>query len=342
MAKDFTKYRKEQPTRENGAKRNIDMYNIGSPYRRNTDETRLDNVEINKLVPFQGKTPFDDYIGTEKFETLVRDIEENGVVTPIIVRALPDGKYEVLAGRHRSEAQKRLHLATIPANIYPADTTDEKAMMIHLSTNLMNGRDKISALETIQAIVAYEATMEKLKGARSDRQNDGEKIDRYQHLAEVFKLGSRTTALNYLRVGKELPEDILMKVTDLLPLTVAYKLIDEEDAFKEEVYTYIRNGKKLTVKQLETLSAAFKKASGEETEDTSKSEKSAKTKKDANEPALSNKEFETVLKSEKKKKFCTVKLDKSSLPAKFNDLDDTKKAELIISLIARWNKEDFS
>ena len=47
MAKDFTKYRKEQPTRENGAKRNIDMYNIGSPYCRNTDETRLDNIEIN-------------------------------------------------------------------------------------------------------------------------------------------------------------------------------------------------------------------------------------------------------------------------------------------------------
>lgn len=343
MARDYKKYKKEAPAQENGVKRSIDMYNIDSPYRRNTDETRLDNIEINKLVSFRSKTPFDDYIDTEKFETLVRDIEENGVVTPIIVRALQDGKYEVLAGRHRSEAQKRLHRATIPANIYPADTTDEKAMMIHLSTNLMNGRDKISVLETIQAIVAYEATMEKLKGVRSDRQNDGEKIDRYQHLAEVFNLGSRTTALNYLRVGKELPEDILMKVTDLLPLTVAYKLIDKEDAFKEEVYTYIRNGKKLTVKQLETLSAAFKKASGEETEDASQSKNLTITKKeDTNTPALSNKEFDTVLKGQKRRKFCTVKLDKESLPTKFNDLDDTKKVELIISLIDRWNKEEIS
>ena len=342
MAKDFTKYRKEQPTRENGTKRNMDMYNIGSPYRRNTDETRLDNVEINKLVPFQGKTPFDDYTGSEKFETLVRDIEENGVVTPIIVRALPDGKYEVLAGRHRSEAQKRLHRATIPANIYPTDTTDEKAMMIHLSTNLMNGRDQMTVVEQIQALVAYEATMEKLKGMRSDRQNEGEKVDRYQQLAEVFKLGSRTTALNYLRVGKELPEDVLLKVPELLPLTVCYKLIDEEDAFKEEVYTYIREGKKLTLKQLQTLIDAYKNVAGEGTEETSKSKKSAKTKKDEKGSALTNKEFDTVLKDAKKRKFCTVKLDKSSLPAKFNDLDDTKKAELIISLIARWDKEDFS
>ena len=342
MAKDFTKYRKEQPTRENGTKRNMDMYNIGSPYRRNTDETRLDNVEINKLVPFQGKTPFDDYIGSEKFETLVRDIEENGVVTPIIVRALPDGKYEVLAGRHRSEAQKRLHRATIPANIYPTDTTDEKAMMIHLSTNLMNGRDQMTVVEQIQALVAYEATMEKLKGMRSDRQNEGEKVDRYQQLAEVFKLGSRTTALNYLRVGKELPEDVLLKVPELLPLTVCYKLIDEVDAFKEEVYTYIREVKKLTLKQLQTLIDAYKNVTGEGTEETSKSKKSAKTKKDEKGSALTNKEFDTVLKDAKKRKFCTVKLDKSSLPAKFNDLDDTKKAELIISLIARWDKEDFS
>ena len=77
-------------------------------------------------------------------------------------------------------------------------------------------------------------------------------------------------------------------------------------------------------------------------EETSKAKKSAKTKKDEKGSALTNKEFDTVLKDAKKRKFCTVKLDKSSLPAKFNDLDDTKKAELIISLIARWDKEDFS
>ena len=93
---------------------------------------------------------------------------------------------------------------------------------------------------------------------------------------------------------------------------------------------------------METLSAAFKKASGEETEDASQSKNLTITKKDTNTPALSNKEFDIVLKGEKRRKFCTVKLDKGSLPAKFNDLDDTKKVELIISLIARWDKEEIS
>ena len=106
MAKDFTKYRKEQPTRENGAKRNIDMYNIGSPYRRNTDETRLDNVEINKLVPFQGKTPFDDYIGTEKFETLVRDIEENGVFQTTVISS--QNRYQRLLRNSKKRLVKLL------------------------------------------------------------------------------------------------------------------------------------------------------------------------------------------------------------------------------------------
>lgn len=348
MARDFTKYKKEQPSRSTDSKRSMDMYNIGSPYRRNTDESRLENVEVNKLIPFQGKTPFNDYIGTEKFETLVRDIEENGVITPIIVRALPDGRYEVLAGRHRSEALKHLHRAVIPANIYPTDTTDEKAMMIHLSTNLMNGRDQMSVIEQIQALVAYESTVEKLSGARSDRQQEGEKIDRYQQLADIFKLGSRTTAINYLKIGKTLPEDILLKVPSQLPFTVAYKLVEQEEEFKEEVYTYLRGGKKLTAKQLETLIDNYKIVPTAEMEVKTEAEgevisgEPAEMQESAKESVFTSKEFDNVLKNTKKKKFCTVKIDKECLPERFNNLEDNEKAELIISLISRWNDENFS
>ena len=84
--------------------------------------------------------------------------------------------------------------------------TDDKAMLVHLNTNLLNGRDTLSFYETVKAMIAYDSTLENLRGQRTDRQDNGEKFDRYLQLAEVFKIGNKTTAVQYLKAGKELPE----------------------------------------------------------------------------------------------------------------------------------------
>lgn len=260
MAKDFTKFAKKTNdgatnTRSLSELGNNAMYDIKAPFRGSLNEKKVENIEIHKLVPFKGETPFHDYIGKEKFHTLVRDIEENGILTPIIVRALSDGTYEVLAGRHRSEAAKYLHLATVPAIVYPVDTSDTKAMMIHLNTNLLNGREEMSFVEKVRAMVAYEATLEKQKGKRSDRQDNGEKYDRYQQLAEVFKIGNKTTAVKQLKAGKEMPEDILLLVdAGHVSFDVAYKMmVQSDELFREELYAFLRQGNKVTMSQLDSL-----------------------------------------------------------------------------------------
>ncbi len=257
MAKDYSKYQKSQPARNNEQRKN--SYNIKTPFRSNPDDAKIMNIPIHKIVEFREKSPFDSYIGTEKFNTLVRDIEENGIITPISVRELEDGNYENLAGSHRLAAAEYLHLATVPAFVYPVNTSDNKAMMIHINTNILNGRDELSFIEKVNAMVEYEKTLENQRGLRSDRKENGEKFDRYQQLADVFNIGNKTTAIQYLKAGKEMPEEILRLVAkQFVPFSVAYKIMIQDVPFRDELYEYLRRGNKLTTKSLESLINEYK------------------------------------------------------------------------------------
>ena len=254
--KDYSKYQKLQPARNENQNHS---YNIKNPFRSNPDEARVMNIPIHKIVGFKGKSPFESYIGTEKFNTLVRDIEENGIVTPISVRELEDGNYENLAGSHRLAAAEYLHLATVPALVYPVDTSDNKAMKIHINTNILNGRDELSLIEKVHAMVEYEKTLENQRGLRSDRKENGEKFDRYQQLADVFGIGNKMTAIQYVKAGKEMPEDILQLVSaQSVPFSVAYKIMVQDAPFRDELYEYLRRGNKLTIKSLESLINEYK------------------------------------------------------------------------------------
>lgn len=261
---DFNKYLNiEENENENNQRSFLDLaspqFNISVPFRKNSDNIIIQEISVQDLIPFQGETPFDDYTKTDKFQSLVRDIDENGIITPITVRELKDGRYEILAGYHRSQAAKYLHHATVPAYVYPVDMTDDKAMLVHLNTNLLNGRDTLSFYETVKAMIAYDSTLENLRGQRTDRQDNAEKFDRYLQLAEVFKIGNKTTAVQYLKVGKEAPDDILRMIDKgQLAFIVGYKILQQKPDFREELYDYCRNGNKLTASKLEKLVEANK------------------------------------------------------------------------------------
>lgn len=390
-AKDYEKYEKPQSGKSDDKKRAY-AYDIKNRFRGATDGTTFMNVPLHKLVDFREDTPFSDYIDTEKFESLVRDIQENGIITPLILRELPDHTYEVLAGRHRSRAAKVLRLATVPANVHPISMTDEQAMIIHINTNVLNGREGLSFYETVRAMAVYDSTLEKQRGKRSDlEENKGEKFDRYQQLADVFKIGNRTTALQYVKAGLEMPEDIIRKVDiKFVPFSVAYKIMCLEDEhFRNDLYDYIRKGNKLSMKTLDSLIAAYEDRNknaeeshaevqsaaveeissepdegafagfetldeeefdvlSDQTEPESASvvstpqaeepkAKERKEKKLEKAPVLNIKEFDNIVNDAKKKKVLTVKIDKTSLPPRFINLDEDQKEDLIVALIKEWD-----
>lgn len=374
--KDYSKFKKSMPHNNSAGKSKLDAYDINLPFRGNTDGVEIKSIATHLLVPFQGETPFASYAGTEKFETLVRDIEENGILTPIIVRARENGTYEILGGEHRTKAAKKLNLATVPAVVYPVDTTDNKAMLIHINTNILNGRDELSFLEKVHAMVEYEVSLEKQQGTRTDKKEKAEKFDRYQQLADVFHIGNKTTAIQYVKAGKEMPADIL-KMIDSAETTfsAAYKILTQPDeSFREELYTYLRNGNKLSIRMIDDLAAEFQVRTEKSEEqpapvvteppeeespysgfqpitefDTSVVAKheDAVVEKSVDPAAevqpkgttLKAEEFDKVISNRKKKKVVTLKVEKELIPARFLNLNDEEKSNLIVSLLRSWEND---
>ena len=71
-------------------------------------EIELDAIDRN---PYQTRTNFDEKLIAELSES----IAANGVVQPILVRNLPNGRYQLIAGERRWLASQKAGKATIPA-----------------------------------------------------------------------------------------------------------------------------------------------------------------------------------------------------------------------------------
>jgi len=97
---------------------------------------RVMDCEPNKDQPRQG---FDE----EAMAELGRSIAEHGVLQPILVRPIPGGAYQIIAGERRWRAARAAGLSEIPAVI--REFSDEQAMAAALIENLQ--REDLNPLE---------------------------------------------------------------------------------------------------------------------------------------------------------------------------------------------------
>ena len=82
-------------------------------------ETRAEYLPIEKLKPFEGH-PF-KVIDNEEMDQLTWSILTQGLLTPLVVRPLENGEYEVISGHRRLRACKKAGIETVPALIYAID-----------------------------------------------------------------------------------------------------------------------------------------------------------------------------------------------------------------------------
>ena len=82
-------------------------------------ETKAEYLHIEKLHPFEGH-PF-KVAATEEMDQLVESIMAQGVLTPLVVRPLESGEYEVISGHRRLHACKRAGIESVPALISNMD-----------------------------------------------------------------------------------------------------------------------------------------------------------------------------------------------------------------------------
>lgn len=97
---------------------------------------RIMDVEPNRDQP---RHDFDE----EALAELSRSIAEHGVLQPILVRPMPDGGYQIIAGERRWRAARAAGLSEIPVVI--RELTDEQAMAAALIENLQ--REDLNPME---------------------------------------------------------------------------------------------------------------------------------------------------------------------------------------------------
>ena len=119
-------------------------------------------LDIDTLLPFPNQ-PFHPY-KEDEMEKMVESIQENGVISPIVVRPKEDGTYEIISGHNRVEACRRAGITQIPSVIREVD--DDTAVILMVDSNLRQ-REELSDMEKARA---YEMKLEAIKrqGTRSD------------------------------------------------------------------------------------------------------------------------------------------------------------------------------
>ncbi|HRI43109.1 MAG TPA: ParB/RepB/Spo0J family partition protein [Fimbriimonadaceae bacterium] len=102
-------------------------------------------VSVDSLVPNQRqpRTSFDE----QSLDDLAASIREHGLLQPILVRPIAEGKYEVIAGERRLRACKRAGLAQIPVIVRAAGA--QTSLELALIENLQ--REDIGPLESARA-----------------------------------------------------------------------------------------------------------------------------------------------------------------------------------------------
>lgn len=84
----------------------------------------------------------------EALQDLASSIRAQGVIQPIVVRPLPGGRYEIVAGERRWRASQQAGLTEIPAII--KDIPDEAAIAIALIENIQ--RENLNPVEEAMAL----------------------------------------------------------------------------------------------------------------------------------------------------------------------------------------------
>ena len=171
------------------------------------NEARAEHLPISKLHPFEGH-PF-KVTDNEEMDQLTWSILTQGLLTPLVVRPLDNGEYEVISGHRRLHACKKAGIKTVPALIYAIDR--DAAAIALVDTNL----HRESILPSEKAF-AYKMKMDALsrQGKRTDLtlSQNATKLDTAAEIGKV-QGESRDMVYRCIRLTHLIPE-LLQKVDE--------------------------------------------------------------------------------------------------------------------------------
>lgn len=181
-----------------------------------TDESREDLKRERLMeIPISQICDFPDHPykvkDDESMMELVESIRTRGLIQPVLVRLLENGKYEMVSGHRRKRAFELANIEKIPARVM--ELTRDEAILSMVDSNLQ--RDEILPSEKAKA---YKMRLEAMKrqGQRTDLTSDpsGQKLRSNAELASQVN-ESETQIKRYIRLN-ELIEPLLNLVDEKL------------------------------------------------------------------------------------------------------------------------------
>ena len=159
------------------------------------------NIQVDKLRTFEGH-PF-KVLDDEDMGNLIESIRQQGIISPLIVRAIEStDEYEVISGHRRLHAAVKAGLSEVPALIYPLDRSE--AMIAVVDSNLHRER-----LLPSEKAFAYKMKMDAMKaqGRRTDL-TLSQAATKSDTAAEIGKSQneSRDQVFRYIRLTYLIPE----------------------------------------------------------------------------------------------------------------------------------------
>jgi ParB family transcriptional regulator, chromosome partitioning protein len=199
------------------------------PTASSINEIDIQLIEVN---PFQPRTTFND----EAIEELSSSIRELGIIQPITVRHLENGKYQIITGERRYRASQRAGLTSMPAYVRTAD--DQAMLELALVENIQR-----EDLDAVEIAISYQRLIEECS---LTQETLSERVGK-----------KRSTVANYLRLLK-LPAEIQAGIRHRqLSMGHARALINIESSDEQVKIYHMIAEDDLSVRQVEELVRAL-------------------------------------------------------------------------------------
>ncbi|MCI9016189.1 MAG: ParB/RepB/Spo0J family partition protein [Clostridia bacterium] len=195
-------------------------------------------ISIDKLEDFPNQ-PFKPY-SKEKQAEMIESIKINGIIQDLIVRPLPNGKYQILSGHNRRDCAKIVGLTELPCKI--KDIEDDDANLILIDSNLIQRKDFFPS-EMAKGLLIKKEIYKK----RNVKSDFFEEIGKEQNM-------SRGNIQRYLRLNYL--NSKLLEMVDSKEINI--KLGEELSFLKDEEQEFLAsliypNVQKLTTSQVKKL-----------------------------------------------------------------------------------------
>ena len=201
------------------------------------DALKSSTLPVNDIIPNrdQPRKTFDE----AALEELAESIRQHGVLQPLLVRPLPSGGYQLVAGERRWRAARIAKLTEVPVIV--KELSDTEAMELAIIENLQ--REDLNPIEEAEGLQAL-----------------AEKCGYTQEEIAASVGKSRPAIANSLRLLR-LPEDVreMTKNGDISAGHARALLAFDSTALMQEVAEHIVS-RKLTVRDVEKMAKSPRKA----------------------------------------------------------------------------------